>query len=74
MSFIVILYILLVILLPDITNVNGGAITLSHLLGYSGMRILTTLVHEMKKQQVKYGLVTLCVGVVKGVSTLVELV
>ena len=57
---------------PDITNVNGGAIALGHPLGCSGARILTTLIHEMKKRNTKYGLATLCVGVGQGVTTLVE--
>jgi len=59
---------------PEIINVNGGAIALGHPLGCSGARILTTLIHEMKKQKIQYGLATLCVGVGQGVSTLVELV
>ncbi len=62
---------------PEITNVNGGAIALGHPTGCSGARILTTLLHEMKKrasQEKKpyYGLATLCVGVGMGVSTIVE--
>jgi len=62
---------------PEITNVNGGAISLGHPTGCSGARILTTLLHEMKKrapQEEKpyYGLATLCVGVGMGVSTIVE--
>ncbi len=57
---------------PDITNVNGGALALGHPLGCSGARILTTLIHEMKKRNTKYGLATLCVGVGQGVSTIVE--
>ena len=59
---------------PEIINVNGGAIALGHPLGCSGARILITLIHEMKKQEIQYGLATLCVGVGQGVSTLVELV
>ena len=59
---------------PGIINVNGGAIASGHPLGCSGARILTTLIHEMKKQETQYGLATLCVGVGQGVSTLVELV
>jgi len=51
---------------------NGGAIALGHPLGCSGARILTTLIHEMKKRDTKYGLATLCVGVGEGVTTLVE--
>jgi len=62
---------------PEITNVNGGAIALGHPLGCSGARILTTLLHEMKRRapnekQPYYGLATLCVGVGMGVSTVVE--
>jgi acetyl-CoA acetyltransferase family protein len=61
----------------EVTNVNGGAIALGHPTGCSGARILTTLIHEMKRrapQQKRpyYGLATLCVGVGMGASTLVE--
>jgi acetyl-CoA acetyltransferase family protein len=61
----------------EITNVNGGAIALGHPVGCSGARILTTLLHEMKRRAPQqgrpfYGLATLCVGVGMGVSTLVE--
>ena len=61
----------------EITNVNGGAIALGHPLGCSGARILTTLVHEMKRRASQtsrpfYGLATLCVGVGQGEATLVE--
>ena len=62
---------------PLITNVNGGAIALGHPLGCSGARLVTTLVHEMKRrnaagQPVRYGLATLCVGVGQGEATIVE--
>jgi 3-oxoadipyl-CoA thiolase len=58
---------------PKIVNVNGGAIALGHPLGCSGARILTTLLHEMKRRgNVKYGLATLCVGVGQGEATVVE--
>lgn len=57
---------------PDIVNVNGGAIAFGHPLGASGARILTTLIHEMKKKNVKYGLATMCVGVGQGVATVIE--
>ncbi|MCK1984504.1 MULTISPECIES: acetyl-CoA C-acyltransferase [Peribacillus] len=53
-------------------NVNGGAIAFGHPLGASGARILTTLVHEMKKRKVRYGLATMCVGVGQGISAIVE--
>ncbi|MEX0788977.1 MAG: acetyl-CoA C-acetyltransferase [Anaerolineales bacterium] len=61
----------------EITNVNGGAIALGHPLGCSGARLMTTLVHEMRRRaplQAKpfYGLATLCVGVGQGESTIVE--
>ncbi|WP_017753440.1 acetyl-CoA C-acyltransferase [Calidifontibacillus oryziterrae] len=56
----------------DIVNVNGGAIAFGHPLGASGARILTTLIHEMKKRNVKYGLATMCIGVGQGIATIVE--
>ncbi|WP_096435566.1 acetyl-CoA C-acyltransferase [Alteribacter populi] len=56
----------------DIVNVNGGAIAFGHPLGASGARILTTLVHEMKRRKTKYGLATMCVGVGQGISTVVK--
>jgi len=58
---------------PAIVNVNGGAIAIGHPLGCSGARLMTTLVHEMRlRGNVKYGLVTLCVGVGQGEATIVE--
>lgn len=61
----------------EITNVNGGAIALGHPLGCSGARILTTLLHEMRRRAPEenkpfYGLATLCVGVGQGEATIVE--
>ncbi|UCC86455.1 MAG: thiolase family protein [Anaerolineales bacterium] len=61
----------------EITNVNGGAIALGHPTGCSGARILTTLLHEMRRRAPQekrpyYGLATLCVGVGMGASTIVE--
>ena len=56
-----------------IVNVNGGAIALGHPLGCSGARILTTLIYEMRRRQVKYGLATMCVGVGQGIATIVSL-
>jgi len=53
-------------------NVNGGAIAFGHPLGASGARILTTLVHEMKKQKVQYGLATMCIGVGQGIAAIIE--
>ncbi len=62
---------------PEKTNVNGGAIALGHPLGCSGARILTTLLHEMRRRADRqprpfYGLATLCVGVGQGEATIVE--
>jgi len=56
----------------EITNVNGGAIAIGHPLGCSGARILTTLVHEMRRRGVRHGLATLCVGVGQGEACVVE--
>ena len=58
-------------------NVNGGAIALGHPLGCSGARILTTLIHEMRRrgdlgESMRFGLATLCVGVGQGEATLIE--
>ena len=53
-------------------NVNGGAIALGHPLGCSGVRISTTLLHEMKKRNSKYGLAAMCVGVGQGAAILFE--
>lgn len=57
----------------DIINVNGGAIALGHPVGSSGCRILVTLVHEMKKRGVKYGMAVLCIAGGMGQATVVEL-
>lgn len=57
---------------PDKVNVNGGAIALGHPLGCSGVRISTTLVHELKRSGVKYGLATMCVGVGQGAAIIYE--
>ncbi len=53
-------------------NVNGGAIALGHPLGCSGARILTTLLHEMRRRGARYGLATMCIGVGQGIATVVE--
>lgn len=57
---------------PSLINVNGGAIALGHPLGCSGARISTTLLYEMKKREVKYGLATMCVGVGQGTAIIYE--
>jgi acetyl-CoA C-acetyltransferase len=53
-------------------NPNGGAIALGHPLGCSGARILTTLLHELRRQRLRYGLATMCIGVGQGVALIVE--
>jgi acetyl-CoA C-acetyltransferase len=57
---------------PEIVNVNGGAIALGHPLGCSGARITATLIHEMQKRQVRYGLATMCIGVGQGAALVYE--
>jgi 3-oxoadipyl-CoA thiolase len=57
---------------PEIVNVNGGAIAIGHPLGCSGVRISATLVHEMKKRKVRYGIATMCIGVGQGAAILYE--
>jgi acetyl-CoA acetyltransferase family protein len=53
-------------------NVNGGAIALGHPLGMSGARIITTLLYEMEKRNLRYGLATMCIGVGQGIAVIVE--
>ena len=53
-------------------NVNGGAIAFGHPLGASGARILTTLLYEMKRRNVQYGLATMCIGVGQGIAAIIE--
>lgn len=56
----------------DRINVNGGAVAIGHPIGASGARILTTLLHELKKRNNKYGLATLCIGGGMGTAIIVE--
>lgn len=53
-------------------NVNGGAIALGHPLGASGARIATTLLHEMRRRNAKFGAATMCIGVGQGIATIFE--
>ena len=57
---------------PNKVNVNGGAIALGHPLGCSGVRISTTLLHEMYRTRKHYGLATMCVGVGQGAAIIYE--
>jgi len=54
------------------TNVNGGAIAMGHPLGATGAMILGTLVDELERRELRYGLATLCVGGGMGIATIVE--
>ncbi len=57
---------------PARVNVNGGAIASGHPLGSSGSRILTTLMHELRRSGGRYGLATMCIGVGQGIAVVVE--
>ena len=57
---------------PDRLNVNGGAIALGHPLGCTGARLTTTLLHELRRRQGRYGLVTMCVGGGMGAAGIFE--
>ncbi len=57
---------------PEITNVNGGAIALGHPVGASGARVLTTLLYEMQRREVRFGLASLCIGGGQGIAMIVE--
>ena len=57
---------------PERVNVNGGAIALGHPLGMSGGRLITMLVHELRRRSGRFGLATMCIGVGQGIATVVE--
>ena len=57
---------------PEKVNPNGGAIALGHPLGASGGRLITMLVHELRRTGGRYGLATMCIGVGQGIATIVE--
>ena len=57
---------------PDRLNVNGGAIALGHPLGCTGAKLTTTILHEMRRRQARYGLVTMCVGGGMGAAGIFE--
>ncbi|SFD95167.1 3-ketoacyl-CoA thiolase [Lentibacillus persicus] len=58
---------------PDIVNVNGGAIALGHPLGMTGTKLTLSLIHEMKRRNVQYGVVTMCIGGGMGAAGVFEL-
>jgi acetyl-CoA acyltransferase len=57
---------------PDIVNVNGGAIALGHPVGATGTRLVVTLMKEMRRRDVQFGLATLCIGGGQGGSMILE--
>lgn len=57
---------------PEKINVNGGGLALGHPIGASGTRILTTLIHELKRQSKHYGVASLCIGGGQGIAMLIE--
>jgi acetyl-CoA C-acetyltransferase len=57
---------------PQKVNVNGGAVALGHAIGQSGSRVLTTLLHEMRRRNVRRGLAALCLGGGNAVAMAVE--
>jgi acetyl-CoA C-acetyltransferase len=56
----------------DKLNVNGGAIAMGHPLGATGAMILGTLIDELERRDLRYGLATLCVGGGMGIATIIE--
>ncbi|MEW6732984.1 MAG: acetyl-CoA C-acetyltransferase [Acidobacteriota bacterium] len=59
-------------LIPERTNVNGGAIALGHPLGASGTRLVLTLLYELRRRKARYGLATACIGGGQGIAIIVE--
>jgi acetyl-CoA acyltransferase len=58
---------------PDIVNVNGGAIALGHPLGCTGAKLTVQMIHELRRRNQKYGVVTMCVGTGQGAAGVIEL-
>lgn len=56
----------------DKLNPNGGAIALGHPIGFSGARLVTTLIHELRRRKGRFGLATMCIGVGQGIAVVVE--
>jgi acetyl-CoA acyltransferase len=57
---------------PEIINVNGGAVALGHPLGCTGAKLTATLLREMQRRKVRYGMVTMCVGGGQGAAGIFE--
>ncbi len=58
---------------PDILNVNGGAIALGHPLGCTGAKLTVQILHELKRRNKKYGMVTMCIGTGQGAAGIYEM-
>ncbi len=58
----------------DIVNVNGSGVSLGHPVGQTGCRLIVTLLHEMQKRDIRYGVASLCAGGGPGVATIIELI
>lgn len=58
---------------PEVTNINGGAISLGHPVGATGSILVTKLLHELKRSKGKFGLATMCIGGGQGIATIYEL-
>ena len=58
---------------PDIVNVNGGALALGHPLGCSGAKLTVQIIHELKRRNQKYGVVTMCIGTGQGAASVIEI-
>ncbi|NLV16519.1 MAG: acetyl-CoA C-acyltransferase, partial [Syntrophomonadaceae bacterium] len=57
----------------DIVNVNGGAVAMGHPMGATGAKLTATLMYEMERRNVKYGMVTMCIGGGQGAASIFEL-
>jgi acetyl-CoA acyltransferase len=57
---------------PDIVNVNGGAIALGHPLGCTGAKLTASLLHEMGRRKLQYGMVSMCIGGGMGAAGIFE--
>ena len=57
---------------PEKVNVNGGAIALGHPLGATGAMLIGTLLDELERQNKRYGLATMCIGIGMGIATIIE--
>jgi acetyl-CoA acyltransferase len=58
---------------PDIVNVNGGAIAIGHPMGATGAKLTATLLYEMRRRGVRYGIVSMCIGGGQGAAGVFEL-